>query len=29
LVLSLPALDDPEGSAAGLESIIDDIFGVN
>jgi len=29
LVLALPALDDPEGSAAGLETIIDDVSSVN
>jgi hypothetical protein len=29
LVLSLPAFDDPEGSAAGLETIVDDVSSVD
>ena len=29
MVLALPALDDPEGSAAGLEAIIDDVSSVD
>jgi hypothetical protein len=29
LVLALPAFDDPEGSAAGLETIVDDVSSVN
>ena len=29
LVLGLPAFDDPEGSPAGLETIVDDVSSVN
>lgn len=29
LVLALPALDDPEGPPAGLETIIDDVSSVD